>query len=74
MCNSLFRNKIGTLPATGRGDVILKPSTIQDSFKIFGGSFGRLKNALKILPLVALTHSEFSVSYFHIEMELSLLG
>ena len=61
------------LSAKGRGSVILNPSDMQDSFKIFDRSFERLKNVWKILPLVQLTHSEFSVNYFHIDMELGLL-
>ena len=60
------------LSARGRGSVILNPSAMQDSFKIFDKSFERLKNVWKIVPLVALTHSEFSFNYFHIDIELGL--
>lgn len=66
-------NKTELLSAKGRGSVILNLSDMQDSFKIFDTSFERLKNVWKILPLVQLTHSGFSVNYFHIDMELGLL-
>ena len=47
---------------------------MQDSFKIFAKSFGRLKNVAKILHLVALIHSGYLVNYFYIEIELGLFG
>lgn len=69
--SSSFRKKLELLLARGREGVILNPSAIQDSFKIFDGSFERLKNVRKILHLVALG---YLVNYFHIEMELGLFG
>lgn len=57
-----------------RGSVILKPSAMQDSFKIFDRSFERLKNVRKILHLVQLIHTGYFINCFHIEMELELFG
>ena len=69
--HSSFRKKLELLLARGKEGVILNPSAIQDSFKIFDGSFERLKNVRKILHLVALG---YLVNYFHIEMDLGLFG
>ena len=58
----------------GRGGVILNPSAMQNSFKIFDRSFEKLKNVCKILHLVELIHSGYLINYFHIDMELELFG